>query len=107
MQQKKKITVVSPSGRPLENVRILGPVRPESQIEISKSDAIRFNFDAPVRSSGDIKGSGKAKLVGPKGEVEISEGVIIADRHIHFNLEEAKEFGVENGQVVSIFSWRS
>ncbi|HLT00372.1 MAG TPA: phosphate propanoyltransferase [Acholeplasma sp.] len=99
---EEKVTVVSPNGLALEGVRILGPVRPASQVEISQSDAIRYKFTAPVRSSGDVKGSGACKLVGPKGEVELSEGVIIADRHIHFSLEEAKEFGVVDKQVVSI-----
>lgn len=99
---EEKIDVVSPQGKVLAGVRILGPVRKGTQVEISKSDAIRFKFEAPVRSSGDIKGSGPAKLIGPKGEVEVSEGVIIADRHIHFNLEEAVEFGVKDGDVVSI-----
>jgi putative phosphotransacetylase len=98
----EKIDVISPKGQVLKGVRILGPVRPASQVEISKSDALRNGFDAPVRSSGDVKGSGKATLVGPKGTVEIEEGVIIADRHIHFSLEEANEFGVKNGDVVSI-----
>ena len=99
---EEKVTVVSPNGLALEGVRILGPVRPASQVEISQSDAIRYKFSAPVRSSGDVKGSGACKLVGPKGEVELSEGVIIADRHIHLSLEEAKEFGVVDKQVVSI-----
>src|SRR5690606_37792995 len=81
----EKVTVVSPDGRALENVRILGPVRPKSQVEISKSDAIRYKFVAPVRSSGDVAGSGACKLIGPAGEVELKEGVIIADRHIHFS----------------------
>ncbi len=99
---EEKITVISNDGRALEGVRILGPVRSATQIEISQSDAIRYRFTAPVRSSGDIKGSGPAKLVGPKGEVDIKEGVIIADRHIHFSLEDAKEFGVLDKEVVSI-----
>ncbi|MBN3491062.1 phosphate propanoyltransferase [Acholeplasma equirhinis] len=99
---EEKVTVVSPSGLALEGVRILGPVRPASQVELSQSDCIRYKFQAPVRSSGDVKGSGACKLVGPAGEVELSEGVIIADRHIHFSLEEAKEFGVTDKQVVSI-----
>jgi len=90
----EKVDVVSPAGKLLAGVRILGPVRKDSQVEISRSDAIRFKFDAPVRSSGDVKGSGAATLIGPKGQVEISQGVIIADRHIHFSVEEAKEFGV-------------
>ena len=98
----EKVDVVSPKGQVLKGVRILGPVRPASQVEISKSDAIRNGFEAPVRSSGDVKGSGKATLIGPNGSVELKEGVIIADRHIHFSLEEAKEFGVQNGDVVSI-----
>jgi len=99
---EEKVDIISPAGRELKGVRILGPVRPASQVEISKSDAIRGKFVAPVRSSGDVKGSGPATLVGPNGTVELSEGVIIADRHIHFSLEEAKEYGVENGQKVSI-----
>src|SRR5690606_5081277 len=99
---EEKVTVVSPNGLALEGVRILGPVRPQSQVEISKSDAIRYKFEAPVRSSGDIKGSGACKLIGPKGEVELNEGVIIADRHIHFSLEEAIEFGVKDKDIVSI-----
>ncbi len=98
----EKVDVVSPKGKLLPGVRILGPVRKASQVEISRSDAIRFKFIAPVRSSGDVKGSGAATLVGPKGQVEISEGVMIADRHIHFSLEEAKEFGVVDRQIVSL-----
>lgn len=100
---EERVDVVSPEGRIQAGVRILGPVRSATQVEISRSDAIRGRFIAPVRSSGDIKGSGPAKLIGPKGEVEIAEGVIVADRHIHFSLEEAKEFGVKDGDVVSIF----
>jgi len=99
---EEKVDIISPSGRELKGVRILGPVRPASQVEISKSDAIRGKFVAPVRSSGDVKGSGPATLVGPKGRVELKEGVIIADRHIHFNVEEAEEFGVKNGDIVNI-----
>ena len=98
----EKIDVISPQGKKLEGVRILGPVRPASQVEISRSDALRFKFEAPVRSSGDVKGSGSATLVGPKGEVFIHEGMIIADRHIHFSLDEAESFGVTDGQIVSI-----
>lgn len=98
----EKIDVISPKSGNALNMRILGPVRSASQVEVSQSDAIRYKFVAPVRSSGDIKGTGSATLVGPKGKVEISEGVIIADRHIHFSPEEAKDYGVENGEVVSI-----
>lgn len=98
----EKIDIISPKGLVLKQVRILGPTRKASQVEVSKSDAIRQGFDAPVRSSGDVKGSGKATLVGPNGSVEIDEGVIIADRHIHFSLEDAKAFDVKNGDIVSV-----
>lgn len=100
---EEKVDIISPAGRELKGVRILGPTRNETQLEVSKSDAIRGRFEAPVRSSGDIKGSGAATIVGPKGKVEINEGVIIADRHIHFSPEEAKEFGVTDREVVSIY----
>ncbi len=100
---EEKVTVISPADRKIEGVRILGPIRPETQLEISRSDAIRGKFEAPVRSSGDIKGSGACKIVGPKGEVEITEGVIIADRHIHFSLEDAKEFNVKDKEIVNIY----
>lgn len=100
---EEKVDVISPADREIKGVRILGPTRPETQLEISRSDAIRGRFTAPVRSSGDIKGSGGCTIVGPKGQVTIEEGVIIADRHIHFSLEEAKEFGVKDREVVSLY----
>ncbi|HHT55316.1 MAG TPA: phosphate propanoyltransferase [Acholeplasma sp.] len=98
----EKVDVVSPEGGVIKGVRILGPTRKQTQIELSHSDARRGKFSAPVRSSGDIKGSGAAKLVGPNGEVEITEGVIVADRHIHFSPEEAEKFGVKDREVVQI-----
>ena len=98
----EKVDVVSPKGNVIKGVRILGPIRPASQVEISRSDALRGGFIAPVRSSGDVKGSGPCTLVGPEGSVELEEGVIIADRHIHFSLEDAEAFGVSNGDIVSI-----
>ena len=98
----EKVDVVSPKGNVIKGVRILGPVRPASQVEISRSDALRGGFIAPVRSSGDVKGSGPCTLVGPEGSVELEEGVIIADRHIHFSLEDAEAYGVSNGDIVSI-----
>lgn len=100
----EKIDIVSldPKGKTISGVRILGPVRPETQIELVRSDAVKNKFNAPVRSSGDIKGTGGAKLVGPKGELIIEEGVIVADRHIHFSVEDAKEYGVVDKQIVSL-----
>ncbi|MDY3196619.1 MAG: phosphate propanoyltransferase [Paracholeplasma sp.] len=99
---EEKIDVISPAGKLQAGVRILGPVRKASQVEISRSDAIRGKFVAPVRSSGDVKGSGACTLIGPKGQVELTEGVIVADRHIHFSLTDASEFNVKDGDVVSI-----
>lgn len=99
---EEKVDIESESGRKIQGVRILGPTRANTQIELSFSDARRGGFNAPVRSSGDIKGSGAAKIIGPKGEVTIKEGVIVADRHIHFSPEDAKKFGVVDKQVVSI-----
>lgn len=83
-------------------VSILGPVRPDCQVEISASDARAIGVKAPVRESGDIAGSGACKLVGPKGEVELKEGVIIAKRHIHMTSEDAEKYGLKDKQVVSV-----
>lgn len=97
----ERITVVGPK-KELANVSILGPCRKADQVELSATDARSIGVDAPVRESGDTKGSGACKLVGPKGEVELSEGVIVAKRHIHMTPADAKEFGVENGQIVEV-----
>ena len=86
----------------MKNVSILGPVRKENQVEISLTDARTLGIAAPVRESGNIAGSGPCKLVGPAGEVELKEGVIVAKRHIHMTPEDAKEFGVENGEIVNL-----
>ena len=86
----------------IKGVSILGPVRKSDQVEISLTDARTLGVNAPVRESGDTAGSAPCKLVGPAGEVEIPEGVIVAKRHIHMTTEDAKEFGVENGQIVKL-----
>ncbi len=97
----ERIDVVGPK-KTLSGVSILGPVRPETQVELSLTDARSIGIAAPVRESGQIAGSGACKLVGPKGEVEISEGVIVAKRHIHMTKADAAAFGVEDKQVVSV-----
>ena len=84
------------------SVSILGPVRSACQVELSASDARSIGVKAPVRESGDIAGSGACKLVGPKGEVELKEGVIIAKRHIHMTPEDAEKYGLQDKQVVSV-----
>ncbi len=83
-------------------VSILGPLRSADQVELSATDARSIGVDAPVRESGDLKGSGACKIVGPVGEVYLTEGVIVAKRHIHMTPEDAEHFGVENGQIVSV-----
>lgn len=97
----ERITVVGPK-KELGGVSILGPCRGADQVELSATDARSLGIDAPIRESGDTKGSGACKLVGPKGEVELKEGVIVAKRHIHMTPEDAKAFGVENGEIVNV-----
>lgn len=97
----ERITVVGPK-KELANVSILGPCRKADQVELSATDARSIGIDAPIRESGDTAGSGACKLVGPAGEVELSEGVIVAKRHIHMTPADAAEFGVENGQIVDV-----
>lgn len=81
---------------------ILGPIRVNTQVELSATDARSLGVEAPIRESGDIKGSGKIKITGPKGSIEIAEGVIIAKRHIHFTPEDAEKYGVKNKQIVKV-----
>ena len=97
----ERLTVVGPK-KEMANVSILGPVRKMDQIELSATDARTLGIDAPVRESGDVKGSGACKLVGPKGEVELTEGVIIAKRHLHITEADAAEMGVKNGEIIKV-----
>lgn len=96
---EERVTIVGPK-KELANVSILGPVRPATQVELSATDARSIGIAAPVRESGDIAGSGACKIVGPCGEVEISEGVIVAKRHIHLTPADAAELGVKDKDVV-------
>ncbi len=98
---EERVAVVGSKGQ-FPAVSILGPTRPSSQVELSASDARSIGVAAPVRESGDIAGSGACKLVGPKGEVELCEGVIVAKRHIHLTPEAAAEIGVEDKEVVGV-----
>ncbi len=97
---EQKVKVIGPRGE--LTCSILGPCRKVNQVEVSFSDARVLGVVAPIRESGDVKGSATCKLVGPAGEIELTEGVIVAKRHIHMTPEDAKEFGVENGQIVSV-----
>ncbi len=98
---EERVAVIGPKGS-FPAVSILGPERPATQVEISASDARSIGVVAPVRESGVIEGSGACKLVGPKGEVEISEGVIVAKRHIHATPEDGEKYGIEDKEVVSV-----
>ncbi|MBO4668315.1 MAG: phosphate propanoyltransferase [Bacilli bacterium] len=97
----ERVTVVGPK-KEQPNVSILGPFRKACQVELSATDARSLGFDIAVRESGDIKGTPGCKLVGPCGEVELSEGCIVAKRHIHMTTADAKEFGVSNGEIVKV-----
>lgn len=98
---EERVTLVGPK-KQIPNVIILGPARPATQVEVSFTDARTLGVDAPVRESGDVKGSAGCKIVGPEGEVEIAEGVIVAKRHIHLTPEDAASLGVEDKQIVSV-----
>ena len=96
----QKVKVVGPKGE--LNCSILGPERKENQVEVSLSDARTLGVTAPIRESGDVAGSAPCKLVGPAGEVELKEGVIVAKRHVHMTPTDAEEFGVKNGDIVNV-----
>ena len=98
----EKLVVVGPKGQ--LKASILGPTRPASQVEISLTDARSIGVSAPIRESGDIAGSGACKLVNPDtgAELELSEGVIAAKRHIHLTPDAAEEMGVTDKQIVSV-----
>ena len=97
----ERVDIVGPK-KTLSGVSILGPVRPETQVELSLTDARSIGVAAPIRESGDIAGSGACKMVGPCGEVELSEGVIVAKRHIHMTTADAAAMGLTDKQVVSV-----
>ena len=96
----EKVEVVGPKGS--LKMSILGPVRPETQVEVALTDARKLGINPPIRESGDLAGTPGCKLIGPAGEVEITHGVIAAKRHIHFNPEEAQQAGVVDKQIVSV-----
>ena len=97
----ERVTVVGPK-KELANVSILGPTRPATQIELSASDARAIGLAAPVRESGDIAGSAPCKLIGPAGEVDLAEGVIVAKRHIHMTPADAAAAGVSDKEIVKV-----
>ena len=99
---KEQLTLVGPSMRAIEGVRVLGPERKRSQVEISRTDSFVLKVKPPVRESGDVDGSAPVTIIGPKGIVTLTEGCIIANRHIHMSVDEGKAFGVTDGEYVDV-----
>lgn len=97
----EKVTLETPKNK-IDGVRILGPIRPYTQVEISKTDAIKLGLNPPVRDSGDIAGSEPITIIGPSGKVELKEGCILANRHIHMTPEQRTQFGLEGISKVGI-----
>ena len=96
------VTIIGPSLRPIEKVRVLGPLRKASQVEISMTDSYVLKVKPPVRESGNIAGSSPITLIGPKGVVTLSEGCIIANRHIHMSPKDAERYGIKDGDTVNV-----
>lgn len=99
---KEVVTLVGKSLKSIENVRVLGPVRKNTQVEISRTDTFVLKVSPPVRPSGEIKGSERLVVVGPKGAIYLDEGVIIANRHIHMTPETAAKYGVRDNSLVDV-----
>ena len=99
---KEQLTIIGPSTRPIENVRVLGPIRKESQVEISVTDSFVLKVKPPVRESGSLAGSAPITIIGPKGIVTLKQGCIIANRHIHMSPADGARFGVKDGDYITV-----
>lgn len=99
---KETLTIVGPSMRPIEGVRVLGPERKKSQVEISRTDSYQLKVKPPVRESGRLEGSAPITIIGPCGVVILNEGCIIANRHIHMHPDDGARFGVRDGDTVTV-----
>lgn len=98
---KETLTICGPKGA-IEKVRILGPVRNKTQVEVLKGDSFKLGVKPEVRMSGDLNGTAGITLIGPKGSIQLLEGLIIAQRHIHMNSKDGEILGVEDGDIVNI-----
>ena len=98
---EEKVNLIGPRGR-IDGVRLLGPLRSQNQIEISRTDEFKLGIDAPIRDSGKTEGSAPIVVEGPKGKVSLSEGLICAKRHVHMAPEDAEAYGVKDGDEVEI-----
>ncbi|MDI3312613.1 MAG: phosphate propanoyltransferase [Thermoanaerobacterium sp.] len=96
------VTIIGFKLNAIEKVRVLGPLRDKTQVEISKTDAISLGLNPPIRESGDIKGSSPITIVGPKGSISLKEGCIIAKRHVHMSPEDSKKFKVLDNEIISV-----
>ena len=99
---KETLTLVGPSMRAIEGVRVLGPLRKASQVEISVTDSYVLKVKPPVRESGKIQGSAPISIIGPRGIVKLDEGCIIANRHVHMSPYDASRFGVKDGDYIDV-----
>lgn len=98
---KEVVTICGPKGA-IEKVRILGPVRSKTQVEVLAGDCVKLGVASHVKLSGDLNGTPEITVIGPKGSVQIEEGLMVAQRHIHMTLEDARNLGVHDGEIVSI-----
>ncbi|MGA3026391.1 MAG: phosphate propanoyltransferase [Bryobacteraceae bacterium] len=99
---RETVTLVGPRSRLISNLRVLGPLRSKSQVELAYTDAISLGLDIPIRLSGDIAGTPGAFIMGPRGMIELKEGVIRAAIHVHMNPAEAAHFGVKQGDLMKL-----
>lgn len=99
---KEQLTLIGPSLRAIEGVRVLGPLRSASQVEISRTDSYTLKVKPPVRESGKIEGSAPITIIGPKGTVTLKEGCILANRHIHMGIADGEKYGVHDGDYVAV-----
>ena len=99
---KETLTIVGPSMRPIEGVRVLGPERKKTQVEISRTDSFQLKLKPPVRESGKTENSAPITIIGPKGVISLDEGCIIANRHIHMSEQEGERFGVKDCDYVTV-----
>lgn len=98
---KEKVNLINGDNR-IDNVRIIGPERDQTQVELSKTDAVNLNINAPLRISGDLEGTPGIVIEGPKGNISLEKGVIVAKRHIHVSEEHAEKLGIKNQKYVSV-----
>ncbi len=98
---KETVTIVGPKGS-IENVRVLGPERKETQVEVSLTDCFKLGVNPPVRDSGDLEGTPGIEIIGPNGKVIKDRGVIVAKRHIHMHISDAENFGVKDKEIVMV-----